>query len=129
MFPKTPGLKPHHQMQFSVISRTLVGASYLSAEMQLAYSLAPINWAKELVVYWIHTAIHMYEGTNVNQTSISNSKFCYISQQVSVLALLINYLQNIVLICCVRYKNVWTQQCQISKLYMGCFFHIQFLFA
>ena len=35
---------------FSVISRTLVGESYPSAEMQLVYSMAPANRAK---VFWM----------------------------------------------------------------------------
>ena len=34
-FLKAPGLKPHHQMQFGVISSTLNG------EMQLAYAVGP----------------------------------------------------------------------------------------
>ena len=45
MFFKAPGLEPHHQM-FSVILRTLVvwgGDGYLSEEVQLAYSIAPVN--------------------------------------------------------------------------------------
>ena len=29
-FPKTPGLKSHHQMQFSVISRTHIGGGGLT---------------------------------------------------------------------------------------------------
>ena len=32
-FPKAPGVEPHHQMQFSVISMTLIGEAYPSAEL------------------------------------------------------------------------------------------------
>ena len=44
---KALGLKPQHQIQFSVISRTFIGGGvpYSSVEMQLAYSTAPANWA------------------------------------------------------------------------------------
>ena len=44
-FPKVPGSEPHHQMQFSVILKTLmvgVGSDGF-AEMQLEYSAAPTN--------------------------------------------------------------------------------------
>ena len=45
-FPKAPGLQPHPQMQFSIISRTLIGVgSFLSAEIHWMYSSAPANWA------------------------------------------------------------------------------------
>ena len=40
-FIKAPGLEPHHQMQFSVILRILIGAGYPSAEVWSAYSAAP----------------------------------------------------------------------------------------
>ena len=45
-FPKAPGLEPRHQMQFSVVSKTLIEREVLlSAEMQLAYSTIPADWA------------------------------------------------------------------------------------
>ena len=44
-FPKAPRLQPHHQMQFCVISRTLVvERSYPFVEMQLVYSTASADW-------------------------------------------------------------------------------------
>ena len=48
-FLKVPRLEPHHQMQFSVIPRTLVGGVGVSpsTEMQLAYSTTLANWAIE----------------------------------------------------------------------------------
>ena len=43
--PKAPELpEPHHQMQFSIIIRTLVRSSYPSAEMQSVYSTVPTYW-------------------------------------------------------------------------------------
>ena len=44
-FPKAPVLKPYHQIKFSVIPRTHVGAggSYPSAKVQPAYSTAPTD--------------------------------------------------------------------------------------
>ena len=56
-FPKTSALEPHHQMQFSVITKTLVlGVSYSSAEMQSGYSSLSGNWATRwLSVPAVHT--------------------------------------------------------------------------
>ena len=47
-FPQFPGLlEPHHKI-VSCQNRTLVGWwSYPSTEMQLLYSTAPVDWAKE----------------------------------------------------------------------------------
>ena len=42
--PKAPRPELYHQIQFSVISRTLVGWSYFSAKMQWVYSIAIANW-------------------------------------------------------------------------------------
>ena len=39
-FSKDLELEPHHQMQFSIISRTLLWEGYFSAEMQSVYSTA-----------------------------------------------------------------------------------------
>ena len=45
-FPKTPGLKPHHQIPFSVISKTLVeGCLTPSAEVLSVYSTTPVDRA------------------------------------------------------------------------------------
>ena len=47
-FPKAPVPEPHHQMQFSIISRnTCWEESYFSAEMQLTYSTAQADRAGE----------------------------------------------------------------------------------
>ena len=45
--PKAPGLEPCHQMQFNVISKTLIGkgGSYPTAEVQSVYSTALAVWA------------------------------------------------------------------------------------
>ena len=53
------GLELHDQIQFSVISRTLFsgGGSYLSEEMQTAYSTVPTDWAadkKEKIFIRVH---------------------------------------------------------------------------
>ena len=40
-FPKALGLEPHHQIQFSVKSRTFIVGSYTIAEVQSEYSTAP----------------------------------------------------------------------------------------
>ena len=43
-FHKAAGFETHHQMQFDVLSRTLVGGgSYFSAEAQSKYSTAPAD--------------------------------------------------------------------------------------
>ena len=43
---KAPGVEPHYQMQFSVMPGTMVKVrSYLTAEVQLAYSTAPTDRA------------------------------------------------------------------------------------
>ena len=42
-FPKSPRLEPCHHW-FNVISRILVGVSYLSAEMQSVYSTVPTDF-------------------------------------------------------------------------------------
>ena len=49
--PNALKLEPYRQMQFSVISRTLIewGGVYASAEMQLAYSSTPADWADQIV--------------------------------------------------------------------------------
>ena len=45
-YPNALRLEPYNQMQFSVISMTLVGGgSYSSTEMQSVYSTAPADWA------------------------------------------------------------------------------------
>ena len=44
-FPKALGLEPSHLIKFKVIPRRLVGESYSSVQMQLAYSKAPSDWA------------------------------------------------------------------------------------
>ena len=51
-FPKSPGLEPHRQTQFSSISRTLVrvGGSYFSTEMQSAYFTVRVNWASQCFI-------------------------------------------------------------------------------
>ena len=46
--PKLQDNSLANQMQFNVISRTLIGESYSSAEMQSAYSPAPDNWVGRL---------------------------------------------------------------------------------
>ena len=43
-FPKAPELDPHHQIQFSIISKR--GLIPTLAEMQLVYSTAPADWAR-----------------------------------------------------------------------------------
>ena len=51
-----PGLKLHHQMKFSVISRTLVGGgSDSSAEMQSAYSTVTAKW-----ISFLHNTVDTY---------------------------------------------------------------------
>ena len=47
-FPKAAELELHHQMQFRVINQDthLVG-SYASTEMQLVYSIAPVDWVAD----------------------------------------------------------------------------------
>ena len=51
-FPNASGLELHHQMEFSVISRTLIGGvgggAHLSAVMQFVYSIAPADCAVAL---------------------------------------------------------------------------------
>ena len=42
--PKAPELELNHQMQYSIISRTL-GGSYPSVERQSAYITVPVDWA------------------------------------------------------------------------------------
>ena len=57
IFSKAPGPEPHRQMQFRVISGhwLRVGSSYLSAEMQLAYSTSTADWATSKEI--LHTVI------------------------------------------------------------------------
>ena len=53
-FHKAPGLEPHYQMQFSVISRTLVGGGefYHTESLQSACFTALDNWAEYTVVWF-----------------------------------------------------------------------------
>ena len=44
-FPKAPELEPHHQMGFSIMSRTYYRESYPTAEVQLVYSTVPTDRA------------------------------------------------------------------------------------
>ena len=65
-FPNIPGLKPHCQMQFSVISKTLVGVLPLCREYKLVYSFASANWTHELLYKYI------YKSKWFKKKSISN---------------------------------------------------------
>ena len=49
-FPNIVGLEPHYQMQFNVIPRTLILGG--SAEVQLAYSIAPADKESKHELTW-----------------------------------------------------------------------------
>ena len=60
-FPKTPALLESLIRVFSIISRTFVGRSYSSTEMQSMYSLARADWDEKRKTYiYIYVFIYIY---------------------------------------------------------------------
>ena len=43
IFPKTPELKPHHQMHFTVTPRTLIFWNALTPQQEIQHILSPVN--------------------------------------------------------------------------------------
>ena len=71
-FPKARGLKVHHQMHFSVISRTLIGSgSDRTAEIQSMYSTVPPDWAEQLNIINTHLCTYTYIQTGSVQKVLS----------------------------------------------------------
>ena len=64
-FLKSPGLEPHHQIQFTILSRMLFGVSYLLEEMQLVFSMAAANWILAQIKYrdWLKNNFLMVRET------------------------------------------------------------------
>ena len=60
IFHKSAGLKHHHQMQISIISKTLVVGCYSSTEMQSTYSSVPACCIATIIsIITVHIQMHI----------------------------------------------------------------------